>query len=96
MAIRLLVPMDALPERLEELVTTFQTLATEVRQEPGCEEYELYQSTEKPNRLVLLEQWADEASLETHAEQNRKRGLNLSALRSGSGPMERYRTTEAS
>ena len=95
MAIRLLVPMDALPERREELVTTFSTLAAEVRQEPGCEEYELYQSTEQPNRMVLLERWVDEASLAAHAERNRQRGLNLAPLRSGGGPMERYITGEA-
>ena len=91
MAIRLLVPFTALPGKRDELITIFSSLAAEVHQEPGCEEYELYQSTTELNRMVLLEQWTDEDSLAAHAENNRQRNLNLNSLREGkTAPMERY------
>jgi len=91
MAIRLLVPLTALPGKRDELITIFSSLAAEVHQERGCEEYELYQSTIEPDRMVLLEQWNDEDSLAAHAENNRRRNLNFSNLRAeGTVPMERY------
>ena len=52
---RLIVPMERLPGKREELIRRFQTLCPEVRQELGCEEYEVYQSVEHPDRVVLLQ-----------------------------------------
>ena len=54
MAIRLIVPMETSPQSRGELIKTFQTVSPEVRQEPGCQEYELYQSVERPEQFVLL------------------------------------------
>ena len=47
MAARLVVPMEAAPGKRDELIDTFRTLAPEVRQEVGCQAYELYQSLKK-------------------------------------------------
>ena len=91
---RLVVPMEALPGKREELIRRFQTLCPEVRQEPGCEEYEVYQSVEHPDRVVLLELWRDEAALEAHFEVSRRRttGPDLDSLRRRRSPTERYST----
>lgn len=37
-------------------------------QEPGNRSYRVFQSTEKPRRFLLLEEYADEAAFETHRE----------------------------
>jgi quinol monooxygenase YgiN len=90
MPIRLIVPMQAAPGKQDELIEAFRILARDVRQESGCEEFELYQSTERPDHLALLEVWADEAMLENHAELNRQRGIDFTSLRTGSMQAERY------
>ena len=90
MAIRLVVPMDAAPGKRDELIEVFRGLAPIVRQEPGCEHYELYQSVEHPDQMFLLELWSDESSLTVHGEENRKRGLDLSSLRLEGRAMEKY------
>ena len=90
MAIRLIVQMPAKPGKLDELVERFNVRISEVVKEKGCEQYELYRSTERPDQLVLLERWTDEQSLEDHLEMNRQRGSNVSDLRSGDTILERY------
>jgi len=92
MAVRLVVPMNAAPGKREDLIRKFQELGPEVRQEPGCEHYELYQSVEHEDQMFLLELWEDEAALAIHSEANRKRGLDLSELRLGGTSAERYVT----
>jgi len=92
MALRLIVPMEAAPGKRDELIEAFSARSREVRQESGCEEFELYQSTERPDQLVLLERWTDEAALEAHSELNRQRGNSLASLRTGTTQAERYIT----
>lgn len=38
----------------------------EVRSEIGCERYEYYISSEDPERVLLVERWADIPSFEAH------------------------------
>jgi quinol monooxygenase YgiN len=92
MAIRLIVPMQAAPGKRDELIETFRNRSQEVRQESGCEEFELYQSTERPDQLALLERWTDEAALEVHLELNKQRGSTTTSLRTGTSQSERYIT----
>ena len=90
MAVRLIVQMEAKPGKIDELVERFNVRIAEVVKEKGCQQYELYLSTERPNQLVLLERWVNEESLEDHLELNRQRGSNVSDLRSGDTKLERY------
>ncbi len=90
MTLRLLVPMEAAPGKRDELIEAFRVRSREVRQENGCEEFELYQSTERPDQMMLIERWTDETTLETHAELNRQKGNQLASLRTGTSKIERY------
>ena len=36
-----------------------------VRKEPGCERYELYRRVDHADTFVMLERWADQASLDS-------------------------------
>ena len=92
MALRLIVPMEAAPGKRDELIAAFRARSPEVRQETGCEEFELYQSTERPDQMVLIERWADEATLAAHSELNRQRGNTMADLRTGATQAERYTT----
>ena len=41
--------------------------------EPGCQQFEVFQSALDPDRLVLLELWSDQAALDAHAKMNTTR-----------------------
>ncbi|MSQ23621.1 MAG: hypothetical protein EXR58_03570 [Chloroflexi bacterium] len=92
MTIRLMVSIAALPGKGGELAKLRAPRAAEVRLEPGCEQFELFQSTENPDQLVLLEKWTDEASLAAHSKRNQERPQVGTELRAGASVMERYVT----
>lgn len=54
------------------------------RAEPGCISHAVHQDTENPNRLVFVEQWADQAALQAHfrVPASRAFGKALAALSS--------------
>ena len=58
--------------------------------EPGCEQFEVFQSVLNPDRLVLLERWADQAALDVHANVNTTRPPMPAGLRVGTGEREDY------
>ena len=71
MPIRILVCFDALPGKGSELVKARATRQEEVRNDPGCEQFDLFQNTENPDQVLLVERWTDEASLAAHYALNR-------------------------
>jgi len=93
MAVRVIVPIDALPGKGAELAKVRSAHHAEVRQEPGCEQFDLFINVENPDQLLLVERWTDEASLAAHAERNRQRPAVGTELRAESrGKSERYVT----
>lgn len=90
MAIRIMVSIDALAGKGSELARVRAERHAEVRQEPGCEQFDLFQNVENPDRLLLVERWTDEASLAAHAERNRQRPQVGTELRAGPGRQERF------
>ena len=90
MAIRLVVTITALPGKGLELAQGYKTRCAEVMQEPGCEQFEVFQSVVNPDRLVLVERWADQGALDVHAEVNRTRPPILPELREGTTEREDY------
>jgi quinol monooxygenase YgiN len=90
MAIRLLVTVTATPGKGSDLALAYRERCVEAMQEPGCEQYEVFQSVLDPDKLVLLERWADEAALEAHAKVHAKREPIPDGLRSGTSQREYY------
>ena len=58
--------------------------------EPGCEQFEVFQSVLNPDKLALLERWTDQAALDTHAKLNSTRLAMRPELRVESGEREDY------
>jgi quinol monooxygenase YgiN len=85
-----IVAIDALPGKGTELAKARTAHHDEVRKEPGCEQFDLFQNVENPDRLLLVERWTDEASLAAHSERNRQRPQVGADLRAGPGRQERY------
>ena len=62
----------------------------ECMKEPGCEQFEIFQSALNPDKLTLLERWSDQAALDAHAKLNATRPPLPEGLRLGAGEREDY------
>ena len=90
MAIRLVVTITAAPGKGSELAQVYKARCGECMKEPGCEQFEVFQSVLNPDKLALLERWSDQAALDTHAKVNATRPALRPELRAGNGEREDY------
>lgn len=90
MSVRLVITMTAASGKGGELAAVFRQRCEEVAKEPGCEQFEIFQSALDPDKLVLLELWADQAALDEHAKVNTTRAPLPAGLRVGGGEREDY------
>jgi quinol monooxygenase YgiN len=90
MSVRLVVTITATPGGGTELAQAYRERCVEVMREPGCEQYEIFQSAVDPDRLALLERWADQAALDAHLQLNTTRPSVRPELRAGRGEREDY------
>ncbi len=88
MAIRLIVTVNAAPGKGSELAKVYPDRCAETEKEPGCEQFEAFQSIVNPDKIVLLERWTDQAALDAHEKINRPRARP--DLRGGAGEVETY------
>jgi len=75
MSIRLVVSIEAAPGKKDELNASIASLCAEVREEPGCQQFEAYQNIENLNRFVLLERWANQETFTVHGERHEEQWL---------------------
>jgi quinol monooxygenase YgiN len=90
MSVRLVVTITATPGKGAELAQAYKARCAEVMKEPGCEQFEVFQSVVDPDRLTLLERWKDQAALDVHAKLNTTRPPLRPELRAGNGEREDY------
>jgi quinol monooxygenase YgiN len=90
MPVRLVVSITAAPGKGDELASAFRQRCRDVMQEPGCQQFEVFQSVLNPDRLALLELWQDQAALDVHAQVNATRAPLPAGLRLGQGDREDY------
>jgi quinol monooxygenase YgiN len=58
--------ITARPGAESDLKAGLLELVEQVRTEAACQLYELYESTEQPQRFIMHERWDDEAGLQAH------------------------------
>jgi quinol monooxygenase YgiN len=93
MAIRLVVTFKAKAGQGAQMAAAFAPAAEIVHKEKGCEQYEMFQGCDDPDKLVLLERWSSPEDLDVHGEAMRARGPSLmTAFRDDSAPpaVERF------
>jgi quinol monooxygenase YgiN len=90
MAIRLIVTINAAPGKGSELAQLYKARCTDIAKEPGCEQFEVFQSAVHPDKLTLLERWIDQAALDAHARVNATRPPLPAELRAGTTEREDY------
>jgi quinol monooxygenase YgiN len=77
MAIRHVVTIQVAPGRAADFATAFAALQVAARREDGCEQYELFQSLDDPDKLVILERWTNQELLDRHMAAERGRNSAL-------------------
>jgi len=90
MSVRLVVTIMAAPGKGSELAQAYKARCEECMKEPGCEQFEVFQSDLNPDKLALLERWSDHAALDAHAKLNATRPGLRPELRVGGGEREDY------
>jgi quinol monooxygenase YgiN len=91
MAIRLFIHSRSKPGQGDAYAKAFLPIAVETQKEPGCEQYELYRSTQNENLFTLMERWKDQASLDAHMVVMKGRDMaKLGQFREGEVTRERY------
>jgi quinol monooxygenase YgiN len=90
MAVRLVVTITAAPGKGSELAQAYIARCADAMKEPGCEQFEIFQSAANPDKLALLERWKDQAALDVHAQVNTTRPPLRPELRAGGGEREDY------
>ncbi len=90
MAVRIVLTITAAPGKGSELAQRYRARCAEAMKEPGCEQFEAFQSVMDPDKVVVLERWADQAALDVHARLNRTRPPSPTDLRVGKGEREDY------
>ena len=90
MAVRLVVTITAAPGKGAELAQAMKARCQECMTEPGCEQFEIFQSALNPDKLALLELWSDQEALDAHAKRNATRPPLPEGLRLGVGEREDY------
>jgi quinol monooxygenase YgiN len=74
------VAITAAPGKGGELAQAYKARCDECMSEPGCEQFEVFQSVLNPDNLALLERWSDQAALDAHAKLNANRPAMGGAL----------------
>lgn len=64
MPIRQVITFRVQAGKADDFIAGFAPIVEKVRQEPGCEQYELLRSLGDPDRLVMLDRWANLEALE--------------------------------
>lgn len=66
--INVIIQMKVLSKKRMELFQTLDMLTGTIRMEKGCNRWDIYQSIEDSNRLIVFEKWDNQANLMTHQE----------------------------
>ncbi len=66
MAIRHVVTIQVAAGRATDFASAFAALQAVVRRQDGCEQYQLFQSLDDPDKLVMLERWTNQELLDRH------------------------------
>jgi quinol monooxygenase YgiN len=90
MAVRLIVKINAAPGKGTELGKLYKARCEDIMKEPGCEQFEVFQSVVHADNLVILERWTDAAALDVHSKVNATRAPLPAELRVGTTEREDY------
>ncbi len=92
--LRVIARVKARPDKVNELRSALNSLIEPTRKEPGCLSYNLLQNNEDPTEFAFVEEWRNDAALESHLSSRhfKEAAVKLSSLVAGEPDIRRYRT----
>jgi len=90
MAVRLVVTITAASGKGAQFAAAFKPRCEASRKDPGCLQFELFQSIFDPDKFTLIELWESQAALDNHAKLQAARPPLPDGLRLGQGEREDY------
>jgi quinol monooxygenase YgiN len=76
MPVRRVIIMPAVLGKGTDLAKALEEHSVNVRKEPGCLQFEAFQSSHDPDTICLLQLWTDQASLDRHGRQGPNQTLD--------------------
>lgn len=64
--LKVIARITARPEKIDEMRALLAGLVAPTRAEAGCLRYELLHNTADPSEFTFVEEWRDDAALESH------------------------------
>jgi quinol monooxygenase YgiN len=77
MAIRHVVTIRVARRKSASFASAFKPLQAVAQQEEGCQRYELFQSLDDPDKMVMLEHWSSQELLDKHMAEEGTRSAAL-------------------
>ena len=90
MSVRIVLTLTAKPGNAAAVASGYAERCRSVRKEPGCEQFEVFQGVENPERFVVMERWKDADALETHRLLTLANPSGVRELCVGGGEREDY------
>jgi quinol monooxygenase YgiN len=64
----IVVEFELKPEHRDDFIKLMKSHAALSRAEDGCQQFDVLQAQEDPNRIFFVESWRDRAALDVHAK----------------------------
>ncbi len=64
--VKVIATLIAKSDKVEETKAALSSLVDPTRAEPGCVSYELFQSNDDPTEFVTVEEFTDDAAIDSH------------------------------
>ncbi len=64
--IKVIATLIAKADKVTETRAALSSLVAPTTQEPGCISYELFQSDDDPTEFVTIEEWTNQAAIDSH------------------------------
>lgn len=77
MSIRHVITIQVAAGKTGSFVDAFKAVQAAARQDEGCEQYELFQSVDDPDKMVMLERWTSQELLDRHMAAERGQNAAL-------------------
>lgn len=90
MSFRQIITITTLEGRSEEFAEAAKQRMEAVKDEPGCLQFEIFRSLQRPEVFSIHERWVDQAAWEHHEELNKPRGQMGAGTRKPDPTRERY------
>jgi quinol monooxygenase YgiN len=91
-SLRVIARVKARPGKVDELLSVLSSIVEPTRKEAGCISYKLFQNNQDPTDIALIEEWKNNAALESHFVTKHFKGalVKLPSLVAAEPDIQRY------